>query len=114
MVTTIQLPISPENPLTAEMVDRDFPLQQPDGMAETIKDRLVQGDQLSAVAIYQNLRAVDHETVELIAEALVVSEGFSLDNLDVLRALRIGIMAGLNHGRTEGTSVVNTILGEGE
>lgn len=96
-------------PLTVEMVDANFPLQEPDGIASRIKSLISNGEITEAELLYSNLRAADQGAVEHKADELLAQHAFSSDNLDLLRALRLGIQAGMQIGRQEGANVVNAI-----
>jgi hypothetical protein len=98
--------------LTPEVVDTCFPLQEPDGAAVRIKSSLSDGDLEHAEELFTALRAADGNVVELEARRIAFEERFSPYNLEMLRALRIGIQAGMQIGRQEGANVVNRILSE--
>lgn len=99
--------------LTPEAIDREFPLQQPDGVAMSIKHFLDVGQPEQANIMLINLRAADQGTVEQAADGLAerhFPDGFSLD---VMRAIRLGVAEGMRIGRHEGAEVVK-IVTEGQ
>ena len=100
-----------DRPLTPELVDCDFPLQEPRGVASHIKALLQSGDSEGAELLFVNLHAIDQGTVELEADELLRVHSLPV-NLDVLRALRLGLQQGIRMGRQEGANVVKTIMTE--
>ena len=96
--------------ITPEIVDRDFPLQEPGGMAETIKQSLASGDIEGATALFDGLKGVDETTVILAANEILEEQDINPRELDPVRALRLGIRAGMRIGRQEGANVVSQIL----
>jgi len=99
-----------EADLTKEIVDEAFPLQGPHGIATLIKQKLDEGDTDLAEALYTDLRAADYGQAQQIAEELLVRHELPAMNLDVLRALRLGVQAGIQHGRQEGANVVRELM----
>jgi hypothetical protein len=99
----------PGGPLTVEKVDENLPLQEPGGAAEKIKQYLVDGNLEEAERLYQFLRAFDQGQVEDMADEICELHQLPVFDLDVLRAVRLGLQAGIQHGRREGANVLKTL-----
>ena len=102
------------NELSAEQIDAQFPLQQPGGVAQNIKQLLAEGETAKAQDLYQHLRMLDQGAVEHRADELLVEHSFDPFELNVLRALRLGLQAGILIGRQEGANVVAQLLRRAE
>ena len=96
--------------LTAKTVDRDFPLQEPGGVAETIKAILANGDIEGAQFLFDSLHKADETTVIQVGSEILDNLDVNPRELDPIRALRLGIEAGMQIGRQEGANVVDAIV----